>query len=150
MLLNEHARNTFTDIAFESKYGEADVRKKKKIINNMMHTYTHMHIYNYPFIPLLYFFFFFGLFLLFSFFSSLLFLFQHTSKRMYVSTASGSLFQINYHDRKLECIYKLHSGPIHSVSINEGFCITGSADHYLRVWPLDFSDFYLQAQHKCK
>lgn len=112
---------------------------------------------------------------------------------MYVSTASGSLFQINYHDRVLEvtttelyelacstmhvcrefvvrgqlahyscraalrcpalrkssqCIYKLHSGAINSISINEGFCVTGSDDCFLRVWPLDFSDFYLQAQHK--
>lgn len=70
------------------------------------------------------------------------------NKRMYVSTASGSLFQINYATRQLECIYKLHSGPIHSISINEGFCVTGSGDCFLRVWPLDFSDFYLQAQHK--
>lgn len=28
-----------------------------------------------------------------------------------------------------------------------GFCVTGSADTYLRVWPLDFSDYYLQAKH---
>jgi len=95
--LNEYARNTFTDLAFESKYGEAD----------------------------------------------------HTSKRLFVSTASGALFQINYQTRTLETIYKLHSGPIYSISVNEGFCVTGSGDQFLRVWPLDFSDFYLQAQHKC-
>jgi WD40 repeat protein len=94
--LNEHARNTFTAIAFEAKYGEAD----------------------------------------------------HTTKRMYVATASGSLFQINYASRQLECIYKLHSGPIYSLDINEGFAVTGSGDCFLRVWPLDFSDFYCQAQHK--
>lgn len=94
--LNEHARNTFTDLAFEAKYGEAD----------------------------------------------------HTSKRMYVATAAGSLFQINYATRALECIYKLHSGPIYSLSVNEGFCVTGSGDCFLRVWPLDFSDYFLQAQHK--
>lgn len=96
LALNEHARNTFTDLAFESKYGEAD----------------------------------------------------QTTKRMFVATASGALFQINYATRTLECIYKLHSGPIYSISINEGFCVTGSGDSFLRVWPLDFSDFYLQAQHK--
>jgi WD40 repeat protein len=92
--LNEHARNTFTAVAFESKYGEAD----------------------------------------------------HTSKRMYVATASGSLFQINYATRQLECIYKLHSGPIYSLDVNEGFVVTGAGDCFLRVWPLDFSDFYVRRQ----
>jgi hypothetical protein len=92
--LNEHARNTFTAVAFESKYGEAD----------------------------------------------------HTSKRMYVATASGSLFQINYATRQLECIYKLHSGPIYSLDVNEGFAVTGAGDCFLRVWPLDFSDFYVRRQ----
>lgn len=96
VVLNEHVRNTFTDVAFEANYGAAD----------------------------------------------------NSTKRMYVVTASGSLFQINYTTRTLECIYKLHSGPIYSVSINEGFCVTGSGDSFLRVWSLDFSDYYLQAQHK--
>lgn len=94
--LNEHARNTFTEMAFEAKYGEADTG----------------------------------------------------SKRLYVATAAGSLFQINYATRQLECIYKLHSGPIYSLSLNEGFCVTGSGDCFLRVWPLDFSDYMVQAQHK--
>lgn len=31
---------------------------------------------------------------------------------------------------------------------NEGFCVTASADRHLRVWPLDFSDFFLEAQHE--
>jgi WD40 repeat protein len=70
------------------------------------------------------------------------------SKRLYVSTASGRLFQVLYAERRLECVYQLHSGPIRSISVNEGFCATGSDDGFLRLWPLDFADFYLQAQHK--
>lgn len=73
---------------------------------------------------------------------------DHQNKRLYVSTASGRLFQVHYTERRLECVYQLHSGPIRSLSINEGFCATGSDDGFLRLWPLDFSDYYLQAQHK--
>jgi hypothetical protein len=54
--------------------------------------------------------------------------------------------QVNYSSKVLECVFKLHDGPIASVAINEGFCVTASADRYLRVWPLDFSDFFLEAQ----
>lgn len=28
--------------------------------------------------------------------------------------------------------------------VSEGLCITGSDDKFLRVWPLDFSDFLLE------
>ncbi len=67
---------------------------------------------------------------------------------MYVSSSTGQLFQIDYGKRVLECIYKLHSGAINTVAMSEGFCVTGSADNMLRVWPPDFSEFYLQAAHK--
>ena len=60
-------------------------------------------------------------------------------RKLYASTAGGAVFQINYTDRALECIYQLHSGAIHCMRFNEGFCVTGSADRHLRVWPLDFS-----------
>ena len=30
----------------------------------------------------------------------------------------------------------------------QGLCITGSSDHLLRVWPLDFSDYFLEAEHE--
>jgi len=31
--------------------------------------------------------------------------------------------------------------------VNESFCVTGSDDGYLRVWPLDFKHVLLEAQH---
>ena len=31
--------------------------------------------------------------------------------------------------------------------MSEGFCITGSDDKFLRVWPVDFSDFFLEVEH---
>jgi WD repeat-containing protein 90 len=71
-----------------------------------------------------------------------------TQRRVYVSSSSGKLLQVNYSTRELECVFQLHDGPITSLSINEGFCVTGSHDKYLRVWPLDFSDFFIEAQHE--
>ena len=29
--------------------------------------------------------------------------------------------------------------------MNEAFCVTGSDDGYLRLWPLDFAQVYLEA-----
>jgi len=31
--------------------------------------------------------------------------------------------------------------------VNESFCVTGSDDGYVRVWPLDFKHVLLEAQH---
>eukprot|EP00817_Percolomonadidae_sp_ATCC50343_P007768 CAMPEP_0117431682 /NCGR_PEP_ID=MMETSP0758-20121206/11211_1 /TAXON_ID=63605 /ORGANISM="Percolomonas cosmopolitus, Strain AE-1 (ATCC 50343)" /LENGTH=277 /DNA_ID=CAMNT_0005220925 /DNA_START=776 /DNA_END=1605 /DNA_ORIENTATION=- len=70
------------------------------------------------------------------------------SHRLYVATAVGSLYQINYQKRLIECIYQLHDGPIRTVYVNEGMCVTGSDDHFVRVWPLDFSDYFLEAEHE--
>jgi len=35
-----------------------------------------------------------------------------------------------------------------AVCVSAGFCVTGSLDQYLRVWPLDFSEFYIEAKHE--
>ncbi|QDZ18050.1 WD repeat domain-containing protein [Chloropicon primus] len=69
------------------------------------------------------------------------------TKNVYVSSTSGAVFQINYGKRVLECIYKLHSECINSVVLSEGYCITASDDKFIRVWPTDFSDFYLEVEH---
>lgn len=45
-------------------------------------------------------------------------------------------------------MYKVHDDAITAVVISAGFCITGSKDQYLRVWPLDFSEFYIEAKHE--
>ena len=69
-------------------------------------------------------------------------------KRVFVSTSRGTVVQINYDNRKVECVYRLHDRAIRTVAINEGYCVTGSDDKFLRVWPLDFSDYILEAQHE--
>ena len=54
------------------------------------------------------------------------------------------LLQINYGTRTLERVYQLHSAAINCMLVSEGLCVTGSDDKFLRVWPLDFSDFLLE------
>ncbi|CAK4205144.1 unnamed protein product [Aphanomyces euteiches] len=66
---------------------------------------------------------------------------------VYVSSSHGTVLVIGYDSMLLTCVYKLHDGPIRCLRVNEGFCVTGADDGYVRVWPLDFSDFYIEAQH---
>jgi len=45
----------------------------------------------------------------------------------------------------------LSSGPgiaVNSMAVNETFCVTGSDDGFLRLWPLDFAHVYLEAEHE--
>jgi hypothetical protein len=46
----------------------------------------------------------------------------------------------------VECIYQLHVGAINCLVLHEGFCLTASDDHFLRLWPLDFSDHLLEVR----
>lgn len=67
---------------------------------------------------------------------------------LYAATSQGTLVVVDYDSREVLCVYKLHDGAINCLAMNEGFCVTGSDDRYLRVWPLDFTDFFLEAQHE--
>lgn len=67
---------------------------------------------------------------------------------LYASTSQGTLVVVDYDSREVLCMYKLHDAAINCLAMNEGFCVTGSDDRYLRVWPLDFTDFFLEAQHE--
>lgn len=69
-------------------------------------------------------------------------------KRIFVASKSGVVFQINYHNEQLEATYKTNDSAIYSISVNEAFCVTGSEDQFLRVWPLDFSEFFMEAKHE--
>ena len=53
------------------------------------------------------------------------------------------IYLVNYNTRELEGVFKCHEDTITSIVVMPGLCVTGSADLYLRVWPLDFSEFEL-------
>ena len=59
-------------------------------------------------------------------------------KRVFVGSKHGMIFQVNYQNENLEATYKTNDAAIYSISVNDAFCVTGSEDSYLRVWPLDF------------
>lgn len=69
-------------------------------------------------------------------------------KRVLVGSKHGYLYQVNYDTRQLESVFKIHDLSICSLAVSAGFCVTGSQDMYIRVWPLDFSEFFLEAQHE--
>lgn len=72
---------------------------------------------------------------------------QQHQRRIFVSSSLGTVLQINYDTRGLECVFQLHDAPIHCISVNDGYCCTVSEDMLMRVWPLDFTDFFLEARH---
>ncbi|CAM9725981.1 unnamed protein product [Scytosiphon promiscuus] len=67
---------------------------------------------------------------------------------VYVSSRAGTVLQVSYHTRNLLCVLQLHDGPILSLEVKEDYAVTGSEDKFLRLWPLDFSDFLMEAAHE--
>ncbi|XP_031573056.1 WD repeat-containing protein 90-like, partial [Actinia tenebrosa] len=80
-----------------------------------------------------------------------------TPNKIYCSTTSGAIYQIDYHKIVLDRVIKLlpigghHSNnqvSINVLVVNEMFCATGSDDGYLRMWTPDFSKVLLEAEHE--
>jgi len=67
--------------------------------------------------------------------------------RVFVGSDGGCVFQISCNSMELEAIYKIQDSPILAISVNDAYCATGSQDGFLRVWPIDFSEFILEAKH---
>lgn len=67
--------------------------------------------------------------------------------RIFVGSDHGCVYQISCNSQELEAIFKIQDSPILSISVNDAYCATGSQDGYLRVWPIDFSEFILEAKH---
>jgi len=67
--------------------------------------------------------------------------------KVYVGGSNGCVFTIACNNQELEAVYKIQNSPILSICVNDAFCATGSLDGYLRVWPVDFSEFLIEAKH---
>ncbi|XP_016889554.1 WD repeat-containing protein 90 isoform X2 [Cynoglossus semilaevis] len=86
---------------------------------------------------------------------------------LFASSRSGHIFEIDYsrvvvrNVRRLLPAQQQHldrrekwtfsTGPgiaINSISVSSSFCATGSEDGFLRLWPLDFSAVFLEAEHE--
>lgn len=75
-------------------------------------------------------------------------IYDQQQKHVFIGTTSGTLFQINYENGTFERIFNLHNGSINTLVMSEGFIVTGSDDKYVKVWPLDFTDFLLEAENE--
>ncbi|XP_030610813.1 WD repeat-containing protein 90 isoform X2 [Archocentrus centrarchus] len=93
---------------------------------------------------------------------------QHLDDRiLYASSRSGHIFEIDYSRVVIRNVRRLlpaqlqhadrrekwtfNTGPgiaVNSISISSSFCATGSEDGFLRLWPLDFSTVFLEAEHE--
>ena len=67
--------------------------------------------------------------------------------KLFVGTSKGCICQIACNTQELEAVYKIQDSSILSIAVNEAFCATGSFDGYLRIWPIDFSEFLIEAKH---
>jgi WD40 repeat protein len=45
-------------------------------------------------------------------------------------------------------VYQLHAAAINSICVGEGLALTASDDAAVRLWPLNFASFLLEAQHE--
>lgn len=66
----------------------------------------------------------------------------------YVATVTGHVFKVDVAQRRLISIYHLHNGAINAIDIRGGLCATGGDDRVVRLWPLDFNDFLMEAEHE--
>lgn len=66
--------------------------------------------------------------------------------RRYACTDSGHLLEIHYKRIVVQRVWRLlPEVTIHTLALHDRFCVTGSEDGILRVWPLDFSATYMEA-----
>ncbi|CAK6964162.1 WD repeat-containing protein 90 [Scomber scombrus] len=92
---------------------------------------------------------------------------QLDDRTLFASSRSGHIFEIDYSrvviknvrrllpaqqqhvDRREKLTFNTDPGiAINSISVSSSFCATGSEDGFLRLWPLDFSSVFLEAEHE--
>ncbi|PFH32805.1 WD domain, G-beta repeat-containing protein [Besnoitia besnoiti] len=67
--------------------------------------------------------------------------------RIFVSSTAGCVAQVDYVTRQLQRVYKLHTGPIWSLTVSDAFCTTASEDGFFRVWPLTFQSCFMHMRN---
>ncbi|XP_041063040.1 WD repeat-containing protein 90 [Carcharodon carcharias] len=86
-------------------------------------------------------------------------------RMLFACSKSGHIIEIDYknvviknarrlfpsqqkHSHQREMVNSGAGIAINSISVSAAFCATGSDDGYLRLWPLDFSTVFLEAEHE--
>lgn len=66
---------------------------------------------------------------------------------VFVGSSKGTLLRIDCKTETIICSYQLHASAICALQINHLYAVTGGEDCVLRIWPLDFTDFLMEARH---
>lgn len=74
--------------------------------------------------------------------------FDTDKKHIYIASNRGLVLRINGETLQVLNAFELHKQQINCIRVHSSYCITGSDDSLLRVWPLDFKDFLLEARHE--
>jgi len=67
---------------------------------------------------------------------------------VFVGSKHGMVYQVDYQSRALRSVFTCHESAILSLTLGAGLCLTGGADQRLRIWPLDFAEFLIEAKHE--
>ena len=67
---------------------------------------------------------------------------------VFVGSTKGVLLRIDCEKEQVMCAYQLHNAGIVSIVLLRGVAVTGSSDKVFRIWPMDFTDFLLEAYHE--
>lgn len=67
---------------------------------------------------------------------------------LFASSNKGIVLKISYQTEQVLSAFQLHTEPINVFQVYSGYAITGSDDQRLRIWPMDFADFLLEARHE--
>ena len=67
---------------------------------------------------------------------------------VFVASSMGMLLRVDCRLEQVVCAYQLHTGPIRSLTVNGSFAVTGGDDCRMRIWPLHFTDFLMEAHHE--
>uniref|UniRef100_A0A4W5Q8V9 WD repeat-containing protein 90 n=1 Tax=Hucho hucho TaxID=62062 RepID=A0A4W5Q8V9_9TELE len=88
-------------------------------------------------------------------------------RTLFASSRSGHILEIDYRSVAIKNVRRLLPAQqphaqrrekqtfgmglgiaVNSISVSSAFCATGSEDGFLRLWPLDFSTVFLEAEHE--
>ncbi|XP_065066075.1 WD repeat-containing protein 90-like [Rhopilema esculentum] len=86
-----------------------------------------------------------------------------SNRKLFACTSSGSLFIINFKNLSILAVHRLSmtNGSSHKeqprdsteaaltcISVNEAFCAIGCNDGFVRLWPLEFDQPFMEAEHE--
>ena len=68
----------------------------------------------------------------------------------FAASSKGFVLKFRYDSGIIICAYQLHETCIRSFGFHAGFAYSGGDDMKLRLWPLSFEDYLLEARHEGK